>query len=417
MAKRVVITGIGVLAANGEGKDPFWHSLRLGQSRFGPITLFETGGYSVQDGGEILGFDPAKYLGPKGLRALDRSTMLIVSAARLAIDDSRLTVTDANTDDVGVSVGSTLGSLRSISEFDEVTLKEGPRYTNPAFFPNTVINAPASQVSIWHHIKGFNATISTGFTASVEAMQYAWDYIQKGRCHAVLAGGVEEMCNQTFNGLYHLKMLSGSRPLKLWVNCPFDSRRNGIVFAEAACLCVLEEYEHARQRGAAILAEVLGFGYDFDPFRINKYNPRGTGIKNAMRRCLTNSRLEPGGVDWISANANSTEAADQIETEAIKEVFGARARNIPVSAVKSMTGETYSASGALSVAAAVGAIQGGFIPPTMHYQDKDPACDLYYVPNRALEQKVNTVLVNTFGPNGAACCVALGAPGRMTKDG
>ena len=270
MKKRVLITGAGILACNGKGREEFWQSLKDGIPGYKPTTLFDSSSFPINQVGEVSDFDPTIYMGKKGLRTLDRSTKLLVSAAKLAIDDSQFKITEENTDDVGVSVGTTLGSIKSISEFDEVTLREGPRYTNPALFPNTVINSPASQVSIWHHIKGFNTTISTGFTSSLDAMNYAYDFIQYGRAKVIYTGSVEEMCFQTFLGFYVLKFLSGSKDGQPFINCPFDKRRNGITFGEGAALVAFEEYEHAKERKAPVLGEVLGFGTSFDPFRIDR---------------------------------------------------------------------------------------------------------------------------------------------------
>lgn len=396
------------MAGIGKGKEEFYRSLKEGKIGYGPITLFDTAQFLTNIGAEVKDFDAKQYFGPKGLRLLDRSTRLLVAASKLAIADSRFEITDANTDDVGVSVGTTLGSLKSIAEFDEVTLKEGPRYVNPALFPNTVINSPASQVSIWNNIQGFNTTISTGFTSSIDALSYAYDFIQLDRAHMIYAGSVEEMCYHTFFGFHTLKFLSGSKEGQSFVNCPFDKRRNGITFGEGACLVAMEEYKHAVKRGAKIQAEILGFGYYFDPYRINKYNPRGTGVKASIRNALDDAGLEPKDIDYICANANSTAAADKIETEAIKEVFGKHAYKIPVSSIKSMTGECFSVSGALAVAACLGAIEEGFIPPTVNYREKDPDCDLDYVPNAARKAKLNKILIITFGPNGSNSCMILG---------
>ncbi|MDO8580053.1 MAG: beta-ketoacyl-[acyl-carrier-protein] synthase family protein [Candidatus Omnitrophota bacterium] len=405
--KRVVITGLGVLSCIGKGKDEFWQSLQEGRCGFKPVTLFDPSQFRVNMAGEVPNFDPKVYMGPKGLRTLDRSTMVLVSAAKLAIDDCGFKITDENTDDVGVAIGTTLGSLKSIAEFDEITLREGPRYTNPALFPNTVINSPASQISIWHHIEGFNTTISTGFTASLDAMSYAYDFIQMGRSKVILTGSVEEMCIYTYYGFYALNYLSGAKEGSTYVNCPFDRRRNGITFSEGACVVVMEELEHALERKAHIMAEVLGFGYYFDPFRLHKFNPRGTGFKEAMRAALKDAELEPKDIDYICANANSTPSADKIETQAIKEVFGEYSKNIPVSAVKSMLGESFSAGGAFATAASLGALERNFIPPTINYQEKDPDCDLDYVPNKARSAKPKHILVNTFGVSGNNCCMIL----------
>ncbi|HLF17331.1 MAG TPA: beta-ketoacyl-[acyl-carrier-protein] synthase family protein [Candidatus Omnitrophota bacterium] len=405
--KRFVLTGLGILAPNGKGKEEYWQAIKEGRVGYKPVTLFETDKFKVNIAGEVSDFDPTVYMGTKGLRTLDRATKLLVSASKLAVADTGFEITDENTDDVGVSVGTTFGSLKSISDFDTVTIKEGPRAANPAHFPNTVINSPASQVSIWNNIQGFNTTIATGFTSSIDAMSYAYDFLRLDRVKIVFTGSVEEMCFQTFYGFHLLKFLSGSREGEPFLNCPFDKRRNGITFSEGAVLMAMEELEHAQKRGANIMAEVRSFGYYFDPYRINKYNPSGIGIKMAMLHALQNGGLKPEDIDCIFANANSTGIADRSETKAIKEAFGAYAYKIPVTAVKSMVGESYSAGGAMAVSAALGAIQGGFIPPTVNYQEKDPDCDLDYVPNKARKAELNHVLINSIDPNGSNSCVIL----------
>jgi 3-oxoacyl-[acyl-carrier-protein] synthase II len=298
--------------------------------------------------------------------------------------------------------------LDSLTDFDEVTLKEGPHCTNPALFPNTVINSPASQVSVWDNIQGFNTTISSGFTASLDAISYAHDLLAMGRVKLVYAGGVEELSYLTYYGFYALKFLSGCNPGETFINCPFDRRRNGITLGEGACLVAMESYASARQRGASILGEVLGFGYYFDPFRVNRYNPRGTGIKEAIRRCLDDAGLGAEEIDYICSNANSSQAADKIETAAVKEVFGRHAYRVPVSSIKSMVGECYSASGALAVAACLGVLREGFIPPTVNLKERDPDCDLDYVPDRPRPAAPDNILIINFSPSGSYCCMILG---------
>jgi 3-oxoacyl-[acyl-carrier-protein] synthase II len=378
--RKVVITGIGVLSPVGTGRDRYWEALRHGKTGFRSISLFETASLNVRVAGEISDFDPASFLGKKGLRTLDRSTTLINSAAKLAIDDAGLQITEENTHRIGVSAGTTFGSLHSISQFDRVGLVEGPKFVNPSHFPNTVINSPASQISIRFGIKGFNTTVSTGFCASLDAVSYASDFIRLNRADVVLAGGVEELCEETFLGFYRLGCLSGSdgsEPLC----CPFDARRRGTILSEGASILVLEDEKHALSRGANIMAEVLGYGNAFDPLADREFHTAGEGLKNAIKLALEDASLSFGYIDYISASANSTKGLDRMETKVIKEVFGDRAIGIPVSSIKSMTGESFSASGALSLSAAVGAISKGFIPPTLNYQERDPACDLDYVPN------------------------------------
>jgi 3-oxoacyl-[acyl-carrier-protein] synthase II len=405
--KRIVITGLGILNGMGKSREEYWQALKDGKIGYRPITLFDASEFNVRIAGEISDFDATIYMGKKGLRTLDRSIKLMVSAGRLAIDDSQFQITEENSEDVGVSVGTTLGSLKSIADFDDVTLKEGPRYVNPALFPNTVINAPASQVNIWHKIKGFSTTLSTGFTAALDAMSYAYNFLQWDRAKVIYAGGVEELCWHTFFCFHTLKFISGAKDGTEFINCPFDKRRNGITFGEGACLFCMEDVEHAKARNARILGEIASFGYSFDPFRLHKYNPRGTGLKLAIEDALNNAGLMATDIDYICANANSTVAADKIESMVIKQIFGEYGKKVPVSSVKSMVGECYSVTGGFSAAAALGAIHEGFIPPTMNYQEPDPDCDLNIIANKSCPANLKNVLVVGFAPSGASSCMIL----------
>ncbi len=411
MAKRVVITGIGVLASNGVGKEAFWNALREGRSGVKPVTLFDTTTMRAKTAGEISGFKAEDYLGAKGLRTFDRSTKLVLSAAKLAFDDAGFSypLDEDLSLRTGVSLGSTLGSVWSISEFDKEGLRDGPGAVNPALFPNTVINAPASQISIRYNIKGFNTTISTGFASSLDAIDYAANFIKLYDYDVVLTGGVEELCLQTFLGFHKIGHLAGSREGKPEVNCPFDKRRNGIALGEGSCLLVLEELEHAGKRGANIYAEVLGYGTSFDPESRNIYSPKAAGAAKAMRFALDDAKITADGIDYICASANSTLDCDVMETRAVHAVFGQRAGTVPISSIKSMIGDTFSASGAMNVAASIGAMQEGFIPPTIGYQVKDERCDLDYVANQARPLKMAKVLVNAFTPTGVNSTLAIGA--------
>jgi 3-oxoacyl-[acyl-carrier-protein] synthase II len=405
--RKVVLSGIGVISSIGIGRDKYWEALCRGETGFRKITLFDSTSFRVHSAGEISDFDPLPLLGKKGLRDLDRSTRLICCAAKLALDDARLSITEDNTGAIGVSIGTTFGSLHSISQFDRSGLIEGPRFVNPSHFPNTVINSPASHVSIRFKIKGFNTTISTGFCASLDAVSYAADFIKLNRADVVLAGGVEELCEETFLGFHTLGCLSGmngSDP----ISCPFDAKRNGVILSEGAAILVLESEEHARARGGEILAEVLGYGNAFDPLADSSFDRAGQGLKNAIHLALQDASLQPEDIDYISACSNSTKGLDRMETRVIKEVFGKHAPAIPVSSIKSMIGESFSASGALSLAAAVGAIQKGSIPPTVNYKEKDPECDLDYVPNTARRKQINTVLVTSADPYGQNAAVIVG---------
>ncbi len=408
MKRTVVISGIGVLSPIGIGRDNYWEGLFQGKTGFRDITLFDTAPLQIHSAGELAGFDPLSLLGKKGLRDLDRSTRLICSAAKLALEDARLQITEENTHSAGVSIGTTFGSLHSISQFDRSGLIEGPRFVNPSHFPNTVINSPASQVSIRFKIKGFNTTISTGFCASLDALSYAADFIHLNRADVVLAGGVEELCEEAFLGFHKLGCLSGTDGSEPRC-CPFDARRNGVLLSEGAAVLVLEDEDHAINRGAAILAQVLGYGNVFDPSADSSFNHAGKGLKNAILHALKDASLKPEDIDFISACSNSTKNLDRMETRVIKEVFGKHAYTIPVSSIKSMVGESFSASGALSLSAVVGAIQKGILFPTVNYKEKDPECDLDYVPNEARQKRVKTVLVTSTDPYGQNSAVVLGS--------
>jgi 3-oxoacyl-[acyl-carrier-protein] synthase II len=410
MDRKVVITGIGIISATGIGINAYFEGLIRGKTGFRTISLFDTSNFNVHVAGEISDFDPVSILGKKDLRILDRSTRLLCSSAKFAIENAKLHISDENTHSIGVSIGTTFGSLHSISQFDRVCLAEGPKYVNPSHFPNTVINSPASQISIRFRIKGFNTTISTGFCASLDAVSYASDFIKLKRAVAVLAGGVEELCEETFLGFYKLKYLSGtdgSEPLC----CPFDARRNGFILSEGAAVFVLEDEEHALKREAEILASVLGYGNSFDPAADSYFNHSGKGLMNAITSALKDASLAPEEIDYISASANSTKGLDSMETRVVKEVFGKHIYNIPISAIKSMTGESYSASGALSLAAAVCSIQKGIVPPTVNYMEKDSECNLDYVPNIAREKNINNILLTASDPYGNNAAIVLGKYG------
>jgi 3-oxoacyl-[acyl-carrier-protein] synthase II len=331
---------------------------------------------------------------------------LISAAAKLALEDADLQVTEENTHSNGVSIGTTFGSLHIIAQFDRQGLIEGPKYVNPSHFPNTVINSPASQVSIRFQIKGFNTTISTGFCAGLDAVSYAVDFIRLGRADVVLAGGVEELCEETFLGFYKLGCLSGSdgsEPLC----CPFDARRNGTILSEGAVVLILEEENHARQRGKDIYATVVGCGNAFDTKAEMDFSHEGIGLQHAINFALKEATLAPEQIEYIASCANSTRGLDRLETSVIKDVFGKYAYDIPVSSIKSMIGETFSASGVLSLAALTGTLHRDFIPPTVNYLERDPECDLNYIIHSTKEKMIRNALVLSTDPYGNNSAIVL----------
>lgn len=395
----------------GTGKTDYWDALFSGTTGLRPVTLFDASPWNASFAGEIPDFDPLPFLGKKGLRDLDRSARLLCTAARLALEDCGLPLSDEACSPLGVSVGATYGSLHSISQFDRSGLIEGPRSVNPSHFPNTVLNSPASQVSIRFRIKGFNTTVSSGWCASLDAFCYAADRIQLGYADCALAGGVEELCQESVMAYHGLRLLSGSDGSDA-LCCPFDARRNGFVLGEGAAMLVLEDAQRAEQRKAPIAARVLGYGSSFDPLPSLSFDDSGGGLEAAVREALLQACLSPQDIDCILSSANSSPGLDRMEARVIDRIFAERTRALPVTSIKSMIGETCSASGALALAAAVGCLERGLVPPTVNCRDRDPDCRLAVVTDGARRQALGNVLVLTVDACGPNTAVVLGKSGK-----
>jgi 3-oxoacyl-[acyl-carrier-protein] synthase II len=372
--------------------------LKEGRSGIKPISRFDTNGFKCKLGGEVNNFNPTLFLGSKGLKSLDRSARLLCSAAKLAIEDAKLTINYKNTDDIGVCTGTTLSSLWNLAEFDKGVIKDGPLFSEAALFPGTVVNAASSHVSIRFNIQGFNTTVSTGYTSSLDALKYAVDFIRLGRIKAVLVGGVESLSLANFIGFSRLGFLAGIGGEE--ISCPFDKRRNGIILSEGAAVALIEDEEYAKKRIANIYAEVKGMGNCFDAYKMGKYDPEVNGLRESMKKAVRDSGLRITDIDYISASANSVPEQDRLETKAVKDVFGRSAFNIPISSIKSMIGEPFSAGGLFQLAASTGSIANNFIPPTINYKVKDNYCNLDYVANRLRIARINNILINNFGPGG-----------------
>lgn len=405
MDKKIVITGCGVVAPNGIGKEAYWQALREGKSGIKAISRFDTNQFKSKLAGEIQDFEAEKYLGAKGLRELDRTTRFLCAAAKMAIEDAKLEITPETTDEIGVCTGTTLSSLWNTSEFGRQIIQDGPLFTDVALFPGTVANAASSWVSIKFNIQGFNTTISNGYTSSLDALKYACDFLKTGRVKQVVLCGVESLSVATFTGFSVIEFLAGIRGEE--VSCPFDKRRNGIILSEGAAVVILEDEESARKRKVPVYAEVKGSGASFDAYKMGKYHPQAPGLQESMRMALRESRLKEADIDYISAAANSVAKQDLLETQAIKAVFGKKAAQIPVSAIKSMIGESFSAAGMMQIVAGMGNLMYNFISPTTNYFVADPECDLNYVVNKAQSVKTRNILINNFGPGGNNSSVIL----------
>ena len=406
--ERIVITGLGIVAPNGIGKEEFQRNCFEGTPGIKPITLFNSSEYRCQFAGEIGDFQPAQYLGSKGLRNLDRTTLLALVAAKFAIEDARLEITDKNRSEIGVVLGSTMGSVHSISEFDKEGLREGPRFVNPAFFSNTVINSPASQIAIRFGLRSVNATISTGFSASLDAISYAVDMLRSGRVKVLLVGGVEELCIQTFLGFYKLGLLSCSLDGPQLIFAPFDQKHCGTVLGEGSSVFVLESLKEAQTRGATIYGEVLGYGTCFNAAALYRYDRSGESLSTAIQMGLEDSNLSPEAIDCVSASANGIKVCDLMEAKAINRVFGLHAQQIPVTAIKSLLGESFSAAGAFQIAIAIHMFAEQKVPPTINCEQVDPLCNLNHILGKAKCARVRRILINAVGPMGVSSALVIG---------
>lgn len=412
MTRRIVITGVGAVTPVGIGADAFWNGLAEGKPGIEAISLFDASEFSSRQAAEVKGFDAKQLLARKGLQYLNRSIQLGCAAAKLGLEDSGIEVTPENRSRIGVVYGTTLGCLNMLAQFDQQSLIEGPRLANPMIFPNTGVSAPACQVSIMFGMDAFNTTLSNGQTSSLDAIKYAFDFIRLGRADIVLAGGVEEVCREIFLGHYLARLLSGSRDQDQEISAPFDRRHNGVILGEGSAVLVLEEYEHARSRGARVLAEVRGYGTAFDPLTANGYDAEATGATAAMQAAMDDAGIGAPEIDLIFANANSNLACDRMEATAIERVFGSGI--VPaVTAIKSMVGEAYSAAGALQVAAAALAIDRKIVPPTINFTEPDPGCPVKTIATVPQEKELRAVLVNSFGCSGGNAAVVLTRPSEL----
>ena len=400
MNSRLVITGISIISSIGVNKDEFWTNLTNGVSGIKDVTLFDVSKYRSKKAGEISDFDAKAFLGKKGIRHIDRTSLLVSSAAKLVMDDAKITHETYSEDELGIAVGSTYGSIGSISSFDLEGLEEGPTFVNPMDFPNTVLNAPASRASIFCNATGLNSTISTGTASGLDAIIYASDFLRLGRGKAVLAGGVHGLTADIFWGAYGSGILSGSRDDGIEISAPFDKRRNGFIIGEAAALLVIERLEDALERNAEIYAEIKGYGCTFNPDKVSRGDFDTTQGVRCISIAMEDAGINIDEVSYISACANSSVTGDKMEAKIINDCFGDCAKKVPVSAIKSMTGECLDASGAVQSVAGVLAINNGIIPPTINYQEKDEECNLDCVPNNSRESEVKNVLINSFSDTG-----------------
>jgi 3-oxoacyl-[acyl-carrier-protein] synthase II len=405
--KSVVITGAGVVSSLGDTPAALHAALCEGLSGLRPVELFDTSGLGCPLGGEVESFDAQKYLGRRNLRPLDRTSRLVASAAQLALDASGWTAQMRAEQEMGLVLGTMFCSVHTISEFDRRALEAGPAYASPMDFSNTVINAAAGQAAILHDLRGVNTTVSTGITSGLQAVAYAADLIRAGRARALLAGGADELCFESFYGFERAGLLCRSDGHEGHYPIPFDARRNGCAPGEGAALLMLEDAQSARERGARVLAEIVGCGSGYDCSRGRGERNAVEAIAHSMRFAMYEAMLRPHEVECISASANGSPGGDRREARAAAEVFGEHARSMPVAAIKAMLGETLGASGAMQAVAALEAMRDGVLPGIPKLEQVEEGFPLALAGPDKQSVDVSNVLVNSVGFDGHVCSVLL----------
>jgi 3-oxoacyl-[acyl-carrier-protein] synthase II len=409
MPRRVVVTGLGLISPLGIGTEATWEGLVSGRSGVGKISRFDTSDFSVTIAAEVKGFDGAQWLESKDLKKFDLFVHYAVAATDMALRQSGLEISDSNADRVGVVIGSGIGGFPMIERNNKNLLEKGPRRVSPFFIPGAIINMCSGLVSIRTGAKGPNMATCTACSTSAHAIGDAALYIQHGYADAIIAGGSEAVVSpMPLAGFSSMRALSTRNDDPERASRPWDRDRDGFVIGEGAGIVILEELEHARRRGAPILAEVLGFGMSSDAYHISAPCEDGEGAIRVMRQALEFAHLRPDQVDYINAHGTSTPLGDRVETIAIKGVFGDHARQVMVSSTKSMTGHLLGAGGAFEFGVSVLAIVNGVVPPTINLDNPEPEDDLDYVPHTARQAPVRVALTNSFGFGGTNACLVVG---------
>ncbi len=404
--RRVVVTGMGAVTPLGIGVEETWDGMLEGKSGVGFITQFDPADFATKIAGEVKGFDPALYIEAKEIKKMDRFIHLSIAASRMAMEQSALKVTEANAERVGVMVGSGMGGLIAIEKYHAIVLERGPRKITPFFIPMLIVNLASGHISIIFGAKGPNSAVVTACATGTHNIGDAFKVIQRGDADAMIAGGTEACITPMgIGGFNAMKALSTRNDEPERASRPFDAGRDGFVMGEGAGVMVLEELEHARARGANILAELAGYGLSGDAYHLTAPAPNGEGAARCIKMAMNDAGVGPEEISYINAHGTSTKFNDEFETMAIKSALGERAYNIPVSSTKSMTGHLLGAAGGVEAIVAVKTIMEGKIPPTINYETKDPECDLDYVPNEARDVSVNAALSNSFGFGGTNGCL------------
>jgi 3-oxoacyl-[acyl-carrier-protein] synthase II len=405
--RRVVITGVGAVTPVGNTAHETWDNLVAGVSGVGRITLFDPSDYGVQIAGEVKDFNPGDDIDPKEVRHMDRSVQFAIVATRQALRDASLDITEEEADDIGIIFGTGAAGVGTLIAQQKMLEERGPRRVSPHFLPNFLPDSASGQVAIAVGAKGPNMAVVSACATGGHAVGEAMETIRRGDAQVMIAGGTEAVIVPVIvAGFINMRAL-GDDPDPTKASKPFDARRNGFVLSEGSAVLILEELEHARERGAKIYAEVVGYGSTNDAYHMAAQLESGAGASRTMERALRKAGISPQDVDYINAHGTGTPLNDKVETLAIKNVFGDAARNVAISSTKSMTGHMMGAAGALEVMVCALAIRDNCIPPTINLEVYDPECDLDYTPNKARQMKVDVTLSNSIGLGGHNSCVVL----------
>jgi 3-oxoacyl-[acyl-carrier-protein] synthase II len=402
MDHRVVITGLGIVSSIGLGKEAFWENCLRGVSGIKPVQGFDVSAYRSRLGGQLPEIDFRAFIKPANLRRMDRIGKIVVSSVRLAIDDSSLNLKQEDSNRIGISIGTGLGSSDTVDQFFRSLLKEGPIGAAPLLFQTAVPNAITSHCAIEYGIKGLNITFSHKESSTEMAMTFAYHVLREGRADVILAGGGDELSEPLYHVYSVLGALSPGRGKGAEGMKPFDQDRNGIILGEGSGILVLETLEHAKKRGAKIYAEMAGTGLSGSVEGVLRYDSKGDSIASAMSLAAG----EPQAVDYISAAANSTFDLDRAETLAIKKVFGKRAKEISVSSLKSALGE-FDGSGGIRTSSLILSIYHGIIHPTIGTEHLDPQCDLNVVLGQSRKKEIRSALMNSCSNGGSNISVCF----------
>ena len=410
MARRVVVTGVGGVTPLGNDVQTTWEGLLEGRSGIDTISSFDASRFESQFAGELKGFDPQKYMDRKEIKRTDKFVHLAVAASAMALEDAEIQITDpAEQERFGVIIGSGVGGIETHEVQHSRYLKGGPGRISPFYVPMMISDMAAGYVSIHCSAKGPNYCTVSACASSGPAVGAAFRSIKYGESDFMLTGGTEASVTQMgLGGFCACKALSRRNDDPQGASRPFDKTRDGFVLSDGAGILFLEEYEHARARGARIYAEIVGVGSTADAYHITAPPEQGEGAQRAMKAALNEARIDPGDLDYINAHGTSTEHNDVTETQAINKVFGAHARDgLVVSSTKSMTGHLLGAAGGIEAIVTALTIYHGVIHPTINYKYPDPECDLDYCPNQTREKPVFTALSNSFGFGGHNVSIAI----------